>query len=735
MQINSLSDNPKHRVKQQKVASVPPPAPKPAPPRGPSYRYFSTTPTTVTLRMRDLQIPEKARTPGYNSEAFIDLPCADIFRGAVPKILLSRLAELAPDSVTAKNLPDEGVKVCAARLALAYVVTEGREIIPEPVPSEIPPAAIVPPSLEEFAPPSASTKKDSEPGPTDKKTLPAKEIETSSEPKGIVAKSPGLAPKEEKKVSAELPKPPEPAVGKIILTPEPSAEKPPESVPSAAVPPPRIPPIPKLPTPGPSPASAATPAPTTDGPSGKAESEPEAAEPPPAAVPAKKPFSLFPMFRRKEASENKPSVAVPRGRIEIPKPKRPASPLTDSPAEETPQASPEPPALKEFKPPIPKPRFEPGKNFEPKIVPAVPPPPVVPVAPPREPAEQPPVQKTGETPASASEVPAPAHLKETSGQTEPLPVSAAEAPPAPKASEPEAPKMPNLPSFAPKGPSRFVERMRAAQAASEPEFKPETESPPQPPVEDSIKSEKTEEPVFPVDDAKLPPPAVPELPLPPAPEIQAPAPSEPAASLPKEPETATPQAAKPAEKPVEEAVKPTPTAVPAPGAESNAPAVLVETEHLSKKDAPPEIAEQDALQAIFLTEEFLSVDRVLELCGKLPGIHSCILSQGASVIASHNAPDTVDIVSLSAHALEMLKAMRASSAKMGIGAVPAVTVHSEKGPITFFHQDDICLLVLHKDRGFIPGVREKLQGVVDELAKAKLPLRLGGGESKKLPGK
>jgi len=79
--------------------------------------------------------------------------------------------------------------------------------------------------------------------------------------------------------------------------------------------------------------------------------------------------------------------------------------------------------------------------------------------------------------------------------------------------------------------------------------------------------------------------------------------------------------------------------------------------------------------------------------------------------------------------------MRASSAKMGIGAVPAVTVHSEKGPITFFHQDDICLLVLHKDRGFIPGVREKLQGVVDELAKAKLPLRLGGGESKKLPGK
>ncbi len=75
----------------------------------------------------------------------------------------------------------------------------------------------------------------------------------------------------------------------------------------------------------------------------------------------------------------------------------------------------------------------------------------------------------------------------------------------------------------------------------------------------------------------------------------------------------------------------------------------------------------------------------------------------ASVIASHNVPDSIDLVSLSAHALEMLRAMRESSAKMGIGAVPAVTIHSEKGPITFFHQEDLCLLVLHKDVDSSPG--------------------------------
>jgi predicted regulator of Ras-like GTPase activity (Roadblock/LC7/MglB family) len=143
-------------------------------------------------------------------------------------------------------------------------------------------------------------------------------------------------------------------------------------------------------------------------------------------------------------------------------------------------------------------------------------------------------------------------------------------------------------------------------------------------------------------------------------------------------------------------------------------AVLLERSHAPARGL--EIVDQDALQAVFMTEEMLSVDRVVELCGALPGIKSCILAHGAAVLASHNVPESIDLVSLSAHALEMLAAMRQSAARMGIGAVPAVTIHAEKGPITFFHQDDLCMLVMHKDRGFVPGVREKLQKVVEHLA-------------------
>jgi predicted regulator of Ras-like GTPase activity (Roadblock/LC7/MglB family) len=145
-------------------------------------------------------------------------------------------------------------------------------------------------------------------------------------------------------------------------------------------------------------------------------------------------------------------------------------------------------------------------------------------------------------------------------------------------------------------------------------------------------------------------------------------------------------------------------------------AVLLEAERSHARSRGIEIVDQDALQAVFMTEEMLSVDRVVELCGALPGIKSCILAHGAAVLASHNVPESIDLVSLSAHALEMLAAMRQSAARMGIGAVPAVTIHAEKGPITFFHQDDLCMLVMHKDRGFVPGVREKLQKVVEHLA-------------------
>ncbi|MEI8313366.1 MAG: hypothetical protein WCH98_21670, partial [Verrucomicrobiota bacterium] len=157
------------------------------------------------------------------------------------------------------------------------------------------------------------------------------------------------------------------------------------------------------------------------------------------------------------------------------------------------------------------------------------------------------------------------------------------------------------------------------------------------------------------------------------------------------------------------------------------PVRMLRTEHFPRETQNQEIVEQEPLQALFLTEETMTVSRVIELCGGLPGINSCVLAHGSIVVASHNVPDGVDLVSMSAHASDMLKAMRDSSARMGVGTVPAVTLHTEKGVISFFNREDLTMLVFHRDRGFIPGVREKMAAVLGELAKARLTLPVGSG--------
>ena len=152
---------------------------------------------------------------------------------------------------------------------------------------------------------------------------------------------------------------------------------------------------------------------------------------------------------------------------------------------------------------------------------------------------------------------------------------------------------------------------------------------------------------------------------------------------------------------------------------------VLETEHLTTHTPVSEIDDESSMQALFLTEEKLTVARVIELCCELPGIHSCVLAHETVLIAAHNAPTNIDLVSLSAHASEMLAAMRTSTARMGVGSVPAVTLHTEKGVISFFHRDDLTMLVFHKDRGFVPGVREKMAAVLGELTKARLTLPAG----------
>ncbi|MFZ9919976.1 MAG: roadblock/LC7 domain-containing protein [Terrimicrobiaceae bacterium] len=149
---------------------------------------------------------------------------------------------------------------------------------------------------------------------------------------------------------------------------------------------------------------------------------------------------------------------------------------------------------------------------------------------------------------------------------------------------------------------------------------------------------------------------------------------------------------------------------------------LIEPLVLETENPATDIPEQDSLQALFLTDETLTVRRVVELCGDLPGIRSCVLTRDDAVIASHNVPENLDLLAMSSTASKMLAAMQESSSQLGIGSVPALTLHTERGPLSIVQNNRLTMLVVHADRGFIPGVREKLTAALGELSRAPLAL-------------
>lgn len=172
-----------------------------------------------------------------------------------------------------------------------------------------------------------------------------------------------------------------------------------------------------------------------------------------------------------------------------------------------------------------------------------------------------------------------------------------------------------------------------------------------------------------------------------------------------EPAVTTPPPAPPAPELFPELAPVTMSAVP--GAVSALPAMAT---------LPPEaLASQAALQALFMTEESLTVQGVVSRAAALPGLRACVLARGDMVLCTSDSPAGSELRTLSGQAMTLLTGIRASSVGMGLGTVPAVTLHADGGALSILQEGDLCLLVMHAGRGFLPGVRERLQELIHHL--------------------
>jgi hypothetical protein len=148
---------------------------------------------------------------------------------------------------------------------------------------------------------------------------------------------------------------------------------------------------------------------------------------------------------------------------------------------------------------------------------------------------------------------------------------------------------------------------------------------------------------------------------------------------------------------------------PLPPAAASAPSTLLAS--LSAEA----LASQAALQAIFMSEETFTVQAVVSRAACLPGLRACALARGDLVLATSDSPAGSELRTLSGQAMTLLTSIRSSSVGMGLGSVPAVTLHADGGALSILQEGELCLLVLHSGRGFLPGVRERLQEVLHHL--------------------
>ncbi len=147
---------------------------------------------------------------------------------------------------------------------------------------------------------------------------------------------------------------------------------------------------------------------------------------------------------------------------------------------------------------------------------------------------------------------------------------------------------------------------------------------------------------------------------------------------------------------------PLPQAPEAPAAPEHAPPAL-----------PISRFDQHSLQSLFMTEEILDLPKVSRLAAALPGLQACVITTRGKTFTSGDLPEGFDVSTLRGLAPQV----GAAADRLTIGELKNFTLYGQQYSISFFERPSVCLCAIHRARCFVPGVREKLVAVVDELAR------------------
>ncbi len=117
-----------------------------------------------------------------------------------------------------------------------------------------------------------------------------------------------------------------------------------------------------------------------------------------------------------------------------------------------------------------------------------------------------------------------------------------------------------------------------------------------------------------------------------------------------------------------------------------------------------------------MTEEEMDAKTIVKLVCQLPSVNGCAVMFEDGLRLAGNFPAS-NTEGFSAMAAPFYKRAVRFVSELELGTLQAFTLNTENGLLSFFMHDNICVSVHHAGRGFMPGVREKLEVVTRELAR------------------
>ncbi len=114
-----------------------------------------------------------------------------------------------------------------------------------------------------------------------------------------------------------------------------------------------------------------------------------------------------------------------------------------------------------------------------------------------------------------------------------------------------------------------------------------------------------------------------------------------------------------------------------------------------------------------MTEETLDLPKISRLAAALPGVYACVIATRDQACTGGNLPEGFDLAAL----LGLAPRVGEAAGRMPIGQLKHFTLYGDAYSVSFFERNGLSLCAVHRPRSFVPGVREKLVALADELSR------------------